>query len=108
MVLAQLVKRSRPISVVRSSNPVIGDFYRTIIYSIEETEIKKKGPGMVHLKMFSLKCWRTMVSCSNTFGDLSMILSMGLDKCEKSNLKCIDCNDNLTTKIGGFALESVK
>ena len=49
-----------------------------------------------------------MVSCSNTFGDLSMILSMGLDKCEKSNLKCIDCNDNLTTKIGGFALESVK
>ena len=44
MVVAQLVERLFPIPEVRGSNPVIGKIYWTIVYCIEKTKIKKKGP----------------------------------------------------------------
>ena len=56
VVVAQLVERLLPIPEVRGSNPVIGKnlfIYWTFVYcqlSIEKTKIKKKRPGMAHLK----------------------------------------------------------
>ena len=56
VVVAQLVEHSLPITEVRSSNPVIGKnlfIYWTFVYCqlcVEKTKIKKKRPGMAHLK----------------------------------------------------------
>ena len=54
--MAQLVERSLPIPEVRGSNPIIDKklyLYWTFVYCqlcIEKTKIKKKRPGMAHLK----------------------------------------------------------
>ena len=52
VVVAQLVQRSLPILEVRGSIPVIGkNLYWTFsVNCIEKTKIKKKRPGMAHLK----------------------------------------------------------
>ena len=52
MVVAQLVERLLPIPEVRSSNPVIGKnlYWTFAVNCIEKTKIKKKRPGMAHLK----------------------------------------------------------
>ena len=57
MVVAQLVEQSLLIPEVRGSNPVIGkNLYRTFtVNCIEKTKIKKKRPGMTHLKKKKLK-----------------------------------------------------
>ena len=56
VVVAQLVKQSALIPEVRSSNPVIGNnLYCTFtVNCIEKTKIKKKRPGMAHLKKVGL------------------------------------------------------
>ena len=56
MVVPQLVERLLPIPEVRGSNPVISKnlyIYWTFVYCqlcMEKTKIKKKRPGMAHLK----------------------------------------------------------
>ena len=54
MVVAQLVERLLPIPEVHGSNPVIGkNLYLTItVNCIEKSKIKKKRPGMAHLKIY--------------------------------------------------------
>ena len=54
MVVAQLAEQSLPTPGVRGSNPVIGKIYIELFTAncIEKTKIKKKRPGMVHLKTF--------------------------------------------------------
>ena len=58
--MAQLVERLLPTPEVRGSNPVIGKLlywifnYLPTVNCIERTKIKKKRPGMVHLKNMSL------------------------------------------------------
>ena len=58
VVVAQLVERSLLTPEVRSSNPVIGklllDIYLITVNWIEKTRMKKKRPGMAHLKKKSL------------------------------------------------------
>ena len=49
VVVAQLVKRSLPIPEIRGSNPDIGKILSTYC-TIEKKKIKKKRPGMAHLK----------------------------------------------------------
>ena len=53
VLVAQLVERSLLIPEVHGSNPVIGKIYIEHLFtvnSIEKTKIKKKRPGMAHLK----------------------------------------------------------
>ena len=52
VVVAQLVERSLPMPEVCGSNPVTGKYlYWTFtVNCIEKTKIKKKRPGMAHLK----------------------------------------------------------
>ena len=53
MVVAHLVEQSLAILEVCSSNPVIAKIYIEQLFSInciEKTQIKKKRPGMAHLK----------------------------------------------------------
>ena len=53
VVVAQLVERSLAILEVRGSNPFNGKIYIEHLFTInciEKTKIKKKGPGMSHLK----------------------------------------------------------
>ena len=52
--MAQLVERSLLIPKVRGSNLVIGKIYVGHLFTvncIEKTKIKKKRPGMAHLKI---------------------------------------------------------
>ena len=52
MVVAQLEERLLPIPEVRGSYPVI-DFYMEHLFTVNcivKTKIKKKRPGMAHLK----------------------------------------------------------
>ena len=53
MVVAQLVEQSLLIPEVRGSNSVMGKNYIEHLFTvtcIEKKKIKKKRPGMVHLK----------------------------------------------------------
>ena len=53
MVVAQLVERSLPIPEVQGSNPVIGKNLNWTMFTVncfKKTKIKKKRPGMAHLK----------------------------------------------------------
>ena len=52
VVVVQLVEQSLPISEVRSLNPDIGKnlYWAFTIHCIEKAKIKKKRPGMAHLK----------------------------------------------------------
>ena len=53
VVVAQLAKRSLPISKDPGSNPVIGNFYWTFFYCllfVEKMKIKKKRPGNAPFK----------------------------------------------------------
>ena len=53
MVVAQLVEWVLPIPEVRGSNPAIGKIYIEhlfLVNCIEKIKIKKKRPGMAHLK----------------------------------------------------------
>ena len=54
VVVAQLVERFLPTAEVRGSNPVLGKLLCTehlfTVNCIEKTKIKKKMPGMAHLK----------------------------------------------------------
>ena len=58
VVVAQLVERLLPTPEVRGSNPVIGKLlywifnYLPTVNCIERTKIKKKRPGMAHLKKY--------------------------------------------------------
>ena len=47
MVVAQLVEQSLLAPEIRSSNPVIGNFYLLFIL-LKKTKVKKKRPGMAH------------------------------------------------------------
>ena len=49
LVVAQLVERPLPTAEIRGSNPVIGKFY-LVSAVIKLQKIKKKWPGMAHLK----------------------------------------------------------
>ena len=51
--VAQLVERLLPIPDVRGSNPVIGKKFVYCQLSIEKTKIKKKRPGLAHLKKYA-------------------------------------------------------
>ena len=54
VVVAQLLERSLPTLDVRSSNPLMGNFfYWTFMSTVKKTKIKKKRSGMVHF----LKKW---------------------------------------------------
>ena len=53
MVVAQLAERSLPTSEDAGSNPLISNFYTEHVYTVncfENAIIKKKRPGMAHLK----------------------------------------------------------
>ena len=51
--MAQLAERSLLTPEVRGSNPVIREIFHVFtINCIEKTKIKKKRPGMAHLKTF--------------------------------------------------------
>ena len=49
VVMAQLEERSLPTPEIRGSIPDIGNFLSSNC-TIEKTKIKKKRPGMAHLK----------------------------------------------------------
>ena len=50
VVVAPLVEWSHPTPEIRGSNPNIGKVLSTNYNKIEKTKIKKKRPGMAHLK----------------------------------------------------------
>ena len=53
VVVAQLVERLPPTLEIRGSNPVIGKTFIKHLFTVncvEKTKIKKKRPGMAHLK----------------------------------------------------------
>ena len=66
MVVAQLVERLLPTSEIRGLNPDIGKILSTNC-TIEKTKIKKKRPGMAHLKKTTLwlHCTQTRISGSS-------------------------------------------
>ena len=66
MVVAQLAKRLLPTPEVRGSNPVIGEFYSTLltVNCIEKTKIKKKRPGMAHFKEHKISLFVANTFCS--------------------------------------------
>ena len=66
MVVAQLVEQSLLTPEIRGSNPDIGEILSTN-YTIEKTKIKKKSPGMAHLKntLIKAKCWIMVESWYN-------------------------------------------
>ena len=52
LVVDQLVEQSLPTPEIHGSNPIIGKILASILSTnciIEETQIKKKWPGMAHL-----------------------------------------------------------
>ena len=50
MVVAQFAKRLPPTLEVRGSNPPHWQSFIELVYCIHKTKIKKKSPGMAHLK----------------------------------------------------------
>ena len=93
VVVAQLVERSLPIPEVRGSNPVIGKnlfIYWTFVFCqlcIENTKIKKKRPGMAHLKNIYKGCMQ-----AENEGSITVRLThclTGLDLTKQVNLMLI-------------------
>ena len=74
--MAQLVERSLPIPEVRGSNPVIGknlfiyiEHFFTVNCVLEKAKIKKKRPGMAHLKQTNKRCKRLHTILEQDDGD---------------------------------------
>ena len=62
VVVAQLVERLPPTLEIRGSNPVIGKTFIKHLFTVncvEKTKIKKKRPGMAHLKKIVLLHYQT-------------------------------------------------
>ena len=73
VVVAQLVERLPPTLEIRGSNPVIGKTFIKHLFTVncvEKTKIKKKRPGMAHLK--KLSCFITKHVASDLVPQLNV------------------------------------